>query len=845
MRVPNPFANIHKVPPVEGRIRISAFLFIAAELALLLLTLRQFQIESSALLRLSLLAFAGFAVHAFLPMRYRLPFFTLLSLAGILLVFGLVQGAWLIALGLVLIAICHLPIAFGARVVVLVVVGVVLAAQRASWLPAPWSLAVWPILGSMFMFRLIAYLYDLKHERPEFSPWRVGSYFFLLPNVCFPLFPVVDYKNFRRSHYAGDPYSTYQIGVDWMARGVLHLILYRVVYYYFTVSPSEIKGTGDLVQFIVANFLLYLRVSGQFHFIIGLLCLFGFRLPETHHLYFLASSFTDFWRRINIYWKEFMQKIFYYPAFFRLKRWGTTGALVASTLFAFAATWLLHAYQWFWLRGSFLLTVPDTSFWAILALLVVVNSLWEIRHGRQRRLKPAAPTLAGAAWVGVRTAATFSTIAVLWSLWTADSLAAWWGLMSEAVRPVALPTNLLPTIMVAALAVATTPAGVAKARTPWLGVQFAGRSTVIAVATLLIMALAGLPAVYTRLGTGAANFILSLRTGQLNRVDQAMMERGYYEDLVRVDRFNSQLWELYMNRPAVGWIDVQGSGLARFTGDFLQEELRPGFRSMTKFGAITTNRWGMRDRDYEQRPAPGTYRIALLGASSVMGWGVGDDETFEELLEAQLNAAHPGGYQQYEILNLAVPGYQPPQQRVAVEKALQFEPRAVYYVATGREASRSIDYLAEIVRKRIAIPYPFLVDVTRKAGIDAATEHSTAVRRLRPHRNEVLAWVYGEIVARCRERGVLPVLIFLPQLRGGEWEVETPDILKAAREAGFIVLDISDVYRGHDPVTLRLAEWDEHPNAAAHRLIAKRIHDAISPRTPELFAEAGKPAPAR
>ena len=831
--------------PVEGRIRLSAFVFIAAELGLLLLTLRQFQIESSALLRLSMLAFAGFAVHAFLPMRYRLPFFTVLSLAGILLVFGFAQGAWLIALGLVLIAICHLPIAFGARVLVLLGVGLVLAAQRANWLPAPWSLAVWPILGSMFMFRLIAYLYDLKHEKPEFSPWRVGSYFFLLPNVCFPLFPVVDYKNFRRSHYAADAYTTYQTGVDWMARGVLHLILYRVVYYYFTVPATEVKGPGDLAQFIVANFLLYLRVSGQFHFIIGLLCLFGFRLPETHHLYYLASSFTDFWRRINIYWKEFMQKIFYYPAFFRLKGWGTTGALVASTIFVFAATWLLHAYQWFWLRGSFLLTLPDASFWAILAVLVVINSLWEIRHGRQRRLKPAAPTAAGAVWLGVRTAGTFAAIALLWSLWTAESLAGWWGLMSEAVRPVALPASLVPTIMVAALAVATTPGGVAKVGAQRRGFSLGGRSTVIAVATLLLMALAGLPAVYTRLGTGVANFILSLRTGQLNRVDQAMMERGYYEDLVRVDRFNSQLWELYMNRPAVGWLDVQGSGLARFTGDFIQEELRPGFRSTTTFGAITTNRWGMRDRDYEQRPAPGTYRIALLGASSVMGWGVGDEETFEALLEAQLNAGRPGRHERYEILNLAVPGYQPPQQRVALDKALQFEPRAVYYVATGREASRSVDYLAEIVRKRIAIPYPVLADVTRRAGIAPTTEHSTAVRRLRPFRNEVLAWVYGDIAARCRERGVLPVLIFLPQLRGGEWEVETPDILKAARDAGFIVLDISDVYRGHDPTTLRLAEWDEHPNAAGHRLIAKRLHDSISSRTGELFADAGNSRPAR
>ncbi len=114
-----------------------------------------------------------------------------------------------------------------------------------------------------------------------------------------------------------------------MVRGVIHLLLYRVVYYYLTLAPSEVHGPGDLAQYMVANFLLYLRVSGLFHLIVGMLHLFGFRLPETHHQYFLASSFTDFWRRINIYWKDFMLKVFYYPAYFRLKPLGNTAALVA------------------------------------------------------------------------------------------------------------------------------------------------------------------------------------------------------------------------------------------------------------------------------------------------------------------------------------------------------------------------------------------------------------------------------------------------------------------------------------------------------------------------------------
>src|SRR3546814_4133667 len=114
-----------------------------------------------------------------------------------------------------------------------------------------------------------------------------------------------------------------------------------------------------------------------------------------------------------------------------------------------------------------------------------------------------------------------------------------------------------------------------------------------------------------------------------------------YEGLTRVNRFNSQLWESYMNRPNGGWLEVRGSGLTRLRDDFLQTELAKGFRSITKHGAIQTNRWGMRDQDYAQTPPPGTLRGVVLGYSTVMGWGVEQGETFEAVVEArEIGRAH-------------------------------------------------------------------------------------------------------------------------------------------------------------------------------------------------------------
>ena len=257
--------------------------------------------------------------------------------------------------------------------------------MRAGVVPSVVPVAIWPILGSMFVFRLVVYLYDLHYQTAPVSVTRSLSYFFMLPNVCFPLFPVVDYQSFCRHYYDEDRYHIYQVGVRWIFRGVVHLILYRILYKNWSISLYEVENAGDLVHYCLWLFLLYLRVSGQFHIIVGMLHLFGFNLAETHHLYYLSSSFTDFWRRINIYWKDFMMKIFFYPVYFRIKGWGPVVALVVSTLVVFVLTWLLHAVQWFWLRGSFLWAANDVLFWTILAALVVVNSLWEVKRGRNRK----------------------------------------------------------------------------------------------------------------------------------------------------------------------------------------------------------------------------------------------------------------------------------------------------------------------------------------------------------------------------------------------------------------------------------------------------------------------------
>lgn len=819
-----------------GQISIKNYMLILFQLGLILLVFRQFQIESSAFRLIAMLAFGGFAIHALLPLQYRLHFFLVLSLASIVTVLDPVNGMSVILIGLLLIGICHLPISFGARAGILLAVTVGLAALRAEWVSSPISNVIWPILGSMFMFRLIIYFYELRHDKAPATPIQTLSYFFMLPNVCFPLFPVIDYKTYRNNYFDDDAYRIYQVGIDWIVRGVIHLLLYRYVYYHLTLSPAEVAGPAELSQYLVANFLLYLRVSGLFHLIIGMLYIFGFRLPETHNRWLLMSSFTDFWRRINIYWKDFMQKVFFYPMLFRLRGLGTTNAMIVATLLVFLLTWFLHAYQWFWLRGTLLFVVQDILFWTILGGLVVLNALYELKYGRKRSLGKQAHTWRSIIVLSAKSYVTFWCICILWSFWTIESLDDWFSLWSVLGGEYTTQFLLFPLVSLAVIVLGHIESkGIRNTRaseqnkTEWM------RARVVTLIALMGLIVISVESVQKQFGAEVANSLHSLKSGRLSRLDTAKLEQGYYENLLSVDRFNSQLWEVYSKKPT-NWLDNEFANLKNFVGGFVQTENIPAFVFESNHGTITMNKWGMRDRDYDLAPSPGTFRMAMLGASSVMGWGVGDGETFEAILENRLNHEDTT-FSNFEILNMGVAGYQPLQQVVALEKALRFKPDAVVYIATGREPSRSMWYLVEAVQKGIEIPYEPLREIIQRSGVHRDMDDTTARRALQSYREEILIWTYRRIVEQSQTNGAVPVFVFLPQVREGTWQEETLDTMRIASEAGFIMIDLNDVFEGVDIANIRLAEWDDHPNQQGHQLIADRLYSELQQQRSTVFVQ--------
>jgi len=820
-------------------VSLSRLFGIAGQFALLVLLVRQFEIESRAFFQLSVLAWCGFVVHAILPLKWRLPFFAALSVASILVVLGVEVGLWLFGLGLLLIGLCHLPIDFWKRVVLIAAVASIFALMRAGLLEAPWSGAIWPILGSMFMFRLAIYLYDLRHRKIQPSLARTIGYFFMIPNVCFPLFPVIDYTRFNKHYYDQEDYLIYQRGIEWMFRGIVHLLLYRLIYHNFVLDPSEVNSIGTFVQYSLAAFLLYLRVSGLFHLAVGMLLMFGFNLHETHRLYYFASGFTDFWRRINIYWKDFMMKLFYYPVRFYLRGSGEFTSILIGTLVVFTGTWVLHSYQWFWLRGDVLLEWHDGLFWAILAVLVIVNSLYELKH-------PPARDLGGRAWTPLRfaitacrTAATFITICLLWSLWSSDSLAQWLSMIGKTgVGGIAL--FMAPPVLF----------GVARLLKPLEQrvIKQGGRiqappprtifwrSVAITATASVALILLRLPAVYTELPTVAVVAIKTAFNTGLNERDKTLLVRGYYEHLMAVNRQNTALRELYSKRPA-GWDSFQDTAGWRQRPDFLDGEVRPNLEMSFKGAMLRTNSWGMRDREYALDKPNDVFRIAALGASTVFGSGVEDHQTFESLFESELNRNVVGkAYAGFEVLNFGTPARLGLRQLIALrEKVFDFDPDAVFYFAHLQDLTFPINHLSQALRDGKEIPFDYIRQLLVQAGVSRDMLVDDIRIALQPHAHAIARWTYEQIVQDCKARGVAPVWVYLPATNERSATKEAAMLTETARIAGFVVLDLGDIYRGHGQTKLALAEWDNHPNALGHRLLAEGLYRVVHQQQEAVF----------
>ncbi|MCB1233058.1 MAG: SGNH/GDSL hydrolase family protein [Verrucomicrobiae bacterium] len=797
-------------------IRLWALILVAAELALAAFVMVRFELDLAKPLGWDLMWIVPiFVVHAVIPLAWRRAF--LLGVTALLLVriLGGTSAMYAIAVGLALIGICHLPIAFRWRVSLVTAIAIGLALAAAHVVHGGHHLeAAIPILGGMFMFRLVLYLYDIRHEKPgAATPLERIGYFFLLPAPLAPFFPALDYQIYRRSWYQKPAFSTYQVGMLWISRGVVHLVLYRVIYHFFSPPTEFVHDLAGVAAFCLSGYLIYLRVSGLFHVITGGLRLFGYELPETHHLYFFAHDFSDYWRRINIYWKDFMTKMVFYPSFMSLRKLklGHQSRLAVATIIVFIATAVLHAYQTFWLRGDFEIHQTDYAFWGILGLLVVANNLLDARRGPAKRDESKSWSWKKGLSISLRALGLFLLFAVLWALWSAQEWKVFADVMSQAQNAPAWQVLMLAGIGVAVMALGTLGQWIAHhGFNPFEAHPGLKRSVATTVLPLLFFGIlwqwhsaVGIP------GWLGARFDV-VWVDQPNERDQINRERSYYEGLL-AGGASVGAEEEKMTKEVVP--DIRGV--------LYQERFGPA----EVWGATwTTNRWGMRDKYYSKSKPPGVYRIAMTGASYTAGRGVKDGANFESLLEDQLNADHAG----VEILNFATSANCTVQRLADLEmRIVDFHPDALFLICHGGEVDRNLRALARLVEERHEdFTFPFIDDLFEKAGVKRGDRQADTIRKLKPHEDELMSWVYRQIGDVCRAHDITPVWVYLANTRTRSLEL-AEEARPYAAAAGLVTIVLDDAYGGLPPEKVALSESDSHPNELGHQLVAKRLYEKL------------------
>jgi hypothetical protein len=300
--------------------------------------------------------------------------------------------------------------------------------------------------------------------------------------------------------------------------------------------------------------------------------------------------------------------------------------------------------------------------------------------------------------------------------------------------------------------------------------------------------------------------------------------------------------------------------------DFLQFELKPAMRQILFGQPFVTNAFGMHDDEVALEKPSGTVRIAVLGASIDMGWGVKYQDTYlhrlQEWLDAQAARSESSRPRRFEVLNFAVMAYSPLQRLDTLRrKVLAFQPDLVIYSATMLDIRLMEIHLRDVLRKGVDLRYDFLREAVARAGVVAADlradHHGRPIHKerlkekLRPYYWGLYDQALGLIAGECRSAGVPLVMVIIPRVGkedAREVRAEPVARLKAlAAHQGLTVFDLSDTFDPLDPATLEIAPWDDHPNAAGHRRLFLAMARALAQDRPlhDLLLPPGTTAPGR
>lgn len=196
----------------------------------------------------------------------------------------------------------------------------------------------------------------------------------------------------------------------------------------FPATPLGAAGVGDyanrLAYFWCAAIALYFAHSGLANIQIGLVRMFGWKVPECYRYPFLSTSPLDFWRRWNIWVLTWVKRYVFFPlarvllrARNPVRRHASRALLVLLT---FGAVGLLHDYG-LWAMGALSQSVNPLSATIMFLIFGLIVVGWRVAEAGLQPVRTVVERLPGA---------TFASRAISWLCFVQVACAMQWLAMS-------------------------------------------------------------------------------------------------------------------------------------------------------------------------------------------------------------------------------------------------------------------------------------------------------------------------------------------------------------------------------------------------------------------------------
>lgn len=791
-------------------------------LSLLYYIIKEFKIEENLNLNnVLLLVWIGHFLTILLPREYNKMIPSILFIGGTLYFLNIISTIIIIFYTIFILFIIKKISRnlIKLTIITLTIITLILLKIKIVYIPKLDPL-VFTILGTMFIYRLTLYIYE-KHYNPKpENVYDTLNYFFIPTNIFIYLLPAFDYSTFTKN--ATKSNTAYLKGINWLTLSIFHLLVYRIVYYYATIPSGNVQDISSLLHYSIANYLLIIRLSGIFHFAVGSICLLGYDLPQAFNNYFLANSFSDLWRRINIYFREFIIKIFYYPILFRIKKIGILYAVPITIIALFIISWMLHSVQWFWIKGEFPLKVVDGVFWLIFGFFVAINSIFEIKKSKTQK---QASLLHESVIETSKIIGMFLIMTQLWALWSATTIQEWYAMLKNVnisnfhINPQSILIILIMYILSIIIYYTIKKLNLSSKINPNPNSSIALLYSFTLIITMLIPTNNRMKvAIESITNSSLAGFL----TPMLNEEDRIKSIEGYYNNILVGNEFTSQINNnQHLNREQFRFTEG-----AIEVNDFREIAQKPNTSFKFKEKLFTINKKGFRDKNYATLKDSNTIRMIFLGGSFVVGSGVEDSEVFDNILENKLNQK---SNLSFELLNAGSPGYDLIDAIIHYDKLRleEFDPDYIVYFTHGIDINKTIKDIVRVVKKEIPVDVEFINDIIQKEKLNSEMTEYEIINKLKPYGEKIILEGYKELKNRCKNDKV-PICIYWPIIDNRKnHHLEIAITKKITAELGFIYIDLGDVYNNYRTEELIISKTDTHPNKLGHSIIADTLFDII------------------